>query len=96
MLSDFAEMGVTFETDAPAQDDGDAFAVWARNWDSLLAFLNCQTQWRTASRNNGYVHLGLDYVAVDVVLRRSGADDGVFADLQEMELAALAAFGELT
>jgi hypothetical protein len=37
---------------------------------------------------------GLDYSAVDVVLRRRKAADDVFDDLQVMELAALAAMGE--
>ncbi|KMK68584.1 DUF1799 domain-containing protein [Puniceibacterium sp. IMCC21224] len=95
VLSDFAAMGVAFEAEAPGDDDGDTFAVWACNWESVTAFLGCQTQWRTAPRNRGYVHLGLDYGAVDIVLRRMGAADRVFEDLQDMELAALAAFGEL-
>jgi hypothetical protein len=41
------------------------------------------------------VWIGLDYVAVDVVLRRMGLGDEVFADLQVMERAALDVFAEV-
>ncbi len=44
----------------------------------------------------GLVWLGLDYAAVDIVLRRSGTEnaDEVFGDLMLMEEAALAALWE--
>lgn len=67
------------------------------NWLSVCAFLACETQWRAiAGMMGGLVWLGLDYSAVDVVLRRLGFDDpdSVFADLQVMEDAALAVFAE--
>lgn len=38
--------------------------------------------------------LGLDYTAVDVVMRRSKVDDVVFEDLRLMEAASLEVFGE--
>ncbi|MDR5655410.1 DUF1799 domain-containing protein [Ruixingdingia sedimenti] len=64
------------------------------NWSSVCAFLACETQWRAVATLAGVIWLGLDYPAVDVVLRRQGAPDAVFADLQIMEAAALEVFAE--
>lgn len=50
-----------------------------------MAWLRVQTQWRTGP--SGVI--GLDYTAVDVVLRRNKAGDEVFDGLQIMERAAL-------
>lgn len=79
-----------------AADTDEGFEVHPANWASLRAFLDCETQWRVAATMAGMFWLGLDYVAVDVVLRRSKyADpDAVLADLQVMEGAALKVFGE--
>jgi hypothetical protein len=54
-------------------------------WETLMTWLRVQTQWRTGA--SGVI--GLDYVAVDVVLRRYRASDDVFEGLQIMERAAL-------
>lgn len=54
-------------------------------WETVMAWLRVQTQWRTG----GAGLVGLDYVAVDVVLRRTAAADDVFEGLQVMERAAL-------
>lgn len=72
----------------------ETFDVMPANWPALCAFIASATQWRALAGAAGIVWLGLDYAAVDVVLRRTGADDAVFADLQLMEAAALKAFGE--
>lgn len=72
----------------------EAFEVWSCNWESFRAFLACETQWRVALGMAGAVWLGLDYSGVDVVLRRTGAAEHVFEDLQLMEGAALRAFAE--
>lgn len=69
-----------------------AFDVWDINWPSLGAFLACQTQWRLAVGFSRAVWLGLDYAAVDVVLRRRNLPDQVFEDLRVMEAEALATF----
>ncbi len=87
-------MGVTVEfTPDSAEADG-AFQVWRENEDALIAWLAVETQWRIVSTMAGLIWLGLDYSAVDVVLRRLKSPDRVFADLQNMELAALEAFNE--
>lgn len=75
------------------------------NWKSVCAFLACETQWRAVPMTVGnmaaiatsVVWLGLDYAAVDVVLRHTaeGLDAEVFADLRVMERAALDAFAEV-
>ena len=44
---------------------------------------------------SGFFRLGLDYAALDVVLRRNGSADHVFFDVMEMERAALAVFREV-
>lgn len=94
VAADFKAMGVT----PPEINTGDVsepvFDVWEENWTALCAFLSCETQWRTIATLGGVFRQGLDYGAVDIVLRRHNLDDAVFADLQMMEHAALEAFGE--
>ena len=88
----FAELGVSVAVEDEAAEEG--VAVWAENWLSVTAFLDCGTQWRAVAGLGGVVWLGLDYSGVDVVLRRREAGAAVFADVQVMERAALAAFDE--
>ncbi|MGD9862852.1 MAG: DUF1799 domain-containing protein [Pseudodonghicola sp.] len=83
--------------DIPPQEPTDVsedFEIMPCNWDSLVAFLRCETQWRVAATMAGVIWLGLDYDAVDVVLHRTAAPDAVFFDLQVMEAAALEVLGE--
>ena len=95
LAGQFARMGVGFEgiADAPAAA---AFEVMGQNAATLRIWLACETQWRVAAGLGGITWLGLDYTAVDVILRRSGIDsaDQVFADLMVMEAEALSAFAE--
>lgn len=92
VLADFRAMGLDLPEQVPREDD--AFQIWPENWNSLIAWLSCETQWRLSSSSGGNYYLGLDYTAVDVVMRRLKLEDEVFADLQEMERAALATFAE--
>ena len=76
------------------------FEVWDINAASLDLFLAAQSQWRIISvgMSGVLIWLGLDYLGVDVLMRRRGAsdnDDALFADLMVMEGAALEAFGEI-
>ncbi|PZO64625.1 MAG: hypothetical protein DI498_10995 [Paracoccus denitrificans] len=66
------------------------------NADTIKAWLASSTQWRVVAGAQALIWLGLDYVGVDVVLRRLKLNDPdeVFTDLQLMEDEALAAFGE--
>lgn len=89
LAAQFARMGVAVEVEA--RPDAAGFEVMAANADAIAAWVACETQWRVATGPAGIQWLGLDYPAVDVVLRRGRFDgpDAVFADLQVMEGAAL-------
>lgn len=71
--------------------------IMAQNATSFRVWMACQTQWRVAAGMGGMAWLGLDYTAVDVILRRTKVanDDEVFADLMEMEAEALDVFGKV-
>lgn len=69
--------------------------VFPACWTSVTTFIACETQWRVAAHLAGIIWLGLDYSAVDVVMRRLSITDArVFADLQVMEAEALAVFAK--
>ena len=74
-------MGIAVEASPEALAD-EVMEIMPDNWDSLRAWIACETQW-----------LGLDFPAVDVVLRRRGCADHVFEDLCTMERAALDVLG---
>lgn len=76
--------------------DDEGFKVMRKNWDSVCAWLACETQWRVLAVKTRLIYLGLDYQGVDVALRRSAAADTVFADIQIMEREALGVFGAAT
>jgi hypothetical protein len=62
--------------------------VWPDNWPAACVFLDSLTQWR-------YSHsgpMGLDYTALETVMRIQGVENmqAVFADVRVMEAAALA------
>lgn len=60
------------------------------NWDSLMAFLACDTQWRVSGVGiASLVWIGLDYTACDIVFRRRNFSDDLWGDVQIMEEAAL-------
>lgn len=71
----------------------DEFGVWPENMPVLNLFTRCKTQWRTGAMGG---FLGLDYVAVDVVIKYSDIDatPELFADLQAMESVALSEFNK--
>ncbi len=91
LAASFARMGVAVEVAAEKRQP-DAFEVMRANADAIDAWLACESQWRCISAAPGSIlWLGLDYGAVDVVLRRRKwtDPDRVFVDLQVMEGAAL-------
>jgi hypothetical protein len=61
--------------------------VFEENWAVVEMFLRLQTQWRTSMSGV----LGLDYVAVEWMLRLYGVEDqrSMLENLQVMEGAAL-------
>lgn len=64
------------------------------NWPSLMAFLDCQTQWRVAAGMAGLVWFGLDYAACKLVLDAEELGPDVFRDLRVIEAAALPILNE--
>jgi len=88
-------MGATVQP-ADHQEQSEDFEVWKKNWPSLVAFLACETQWRAIAGLERIHWLGLDYSAVDVVLRRLKSPKRVFRDLQAMEHAALSILNEVS
>jgi len=93
VAAQFEAMGYAFDPSEISSRDSEAFKVFASNWDSVTAFLACETQWRITASAMRLHWTGLDYAAADVVLRRFKFPDEVFADLQVMELEAIAVLG---
>ena len=81
-----------FEDQAPEPAE---FPVLPENWDACQLYLAVQTQWRTGSMGG---LIGLDYNAVDVVLRRRHFSDSpvLFEQLQLMEQTTLEAWKKRT
>jgi len=75
------------------EDEGDDFEVEPENWETLLVFLACQTQWQRefAGMDGTQIWKGLNYPGVEVVMRMHQVSDSpsVFRDLQIMESSAL-------
>ena len=89
-------MGHQLEADAP-EPETDQIEIMAQNLISFRVWKAVETQWRIVAGMGGVAWNGLDYVALDVVLRRTGIEnaDDVFADIMLMEEEALAAFAEV-
>jgi hypothetical protein len=91
MKRQFALLKVTIPTKPQTEDD---FEVMANAWDSLMAFLNCETQWRIGMGMAGIVWFGLDYTACKIVLENIDAPRHTFADLRVMEAEAMKILNE--
>jgi hypothetical protein len=97
LVAQWADLGVTVEAD----DDEEAIGVWRINWQSWMAFLRCETQWRAVAMAVGegsrLIWLGIDYAIGEARLcppqSRRGAP--LFDDICVMEHAALEAMGEI-
>lgn len=63
--------------------------VMAELWPAVVLFSRLSTQWRCVAGATQLIWLGLDYAAVDVAIRRLGAEGIAFQDLQTIEAAAL-------
>lgn len=89
MRKQFVRLGVQVEQLPPDETEEELIEVWSPNWPVMRVFLACETQWRASATMAGLIWLGLDYAAVEIVMRRLGFDDIAWADLQAMEAAAL-------
>ncbi len=91
MKRQFELLKVTIPTKPQTEE---VFEVMATAWDSLMAFLNCETQWRIGMGMSGLIWFGLDYTACKFVLEDIGAPRHAFADLRVMETAAMKILNE--
>lgn len=64
---------------------------WPEHWDALQVFLACGTQWRTIAGMSGVIYQGLDYGAVESVIRLRGIAEPweVFEQVGQIERGAL-------
>jgi hypothetical protein len=76
------------EAQRRAQPAEEICDVWEENWNSVLFFFACATQWNVGGMG-GY--LGLNYPGVEALMRMQGMKNrkALFGDLQVMEFAAL-------
>jgi len=87
----FARLGVNL---APTNTTEDGLEIMWNAWDSLIAFLSCQTQWHVECGIAGLIWFGLKYAECKTVLEDINAPIGTFADLRVMEAAALPILNE--
>lgn len=62
------------------------FEVWAENWPAWEVFEACATQWRVAPMGGV---LGLDYPALEILIRAAGHQLRLLFDIQIIERAAV-------
>lgn len=76
----------------PTDYDDEAFSVWPENHKAFSIFVQLRTQWRSSGMAGP---TGLDYSVLYPLLDRKAKDESewelLLDDVQEMELAALAA-----
>lgn len=83
----FAALGVHVEIEVM---EDDVMPIGRDIWDSVKAFLACETQWRVVSTMSQLIWIGLDYAGAKVMLDfQELATPKIFRDLQVMEAAAL-------
>jgi len=77
----------------PEQED---FPVWQDCWEALKLFLSLSTQWKYLVTMEAAYRMGLDYPAVESVMRILRVKDKaeMFELIQVMERAALDVFNE--
>ncbi|PZO81601.1 MAG: hypothetical protein DI629_03430 [Mesorhizobium amorphae] len=89
--ADFAALGLVIDPALVVEAADEAVPVWDVNWRSMLAWLDCETQWRAVGTFGGVIWLGLDYAGIRPLIedKAGRADQALFADLRAMEQAAL-------
>ena len=77
------------EAQRNAEPEEEICWVWEENWNSVLFFFACSTQWIVGMGGRA----GLNYPGVESAMRINGIKQkdrkALFADLQTMEFAAL-------
>lgn len=87
--SDAKALGI----DPPKEEAPQVCEVWEEHWPALDVFLACRTQWRIIAGMGGTQHQGLDYAALEVVMRMKRAEDPseMLEQIQHLEAGALEA-----
>lgn len=84
------------DLDRPAEPE--EFGVLPENWQSLLIFLKCSSQWEIVAGMGGCFYQGLKSERVDTVLNRSGLSteeqNKIFDDLLLIEQGATPVLNE--
>ena len=94
---DAARYGIPLELLQDATDIvPDEFEIWPENDVLLGIFLRCTTQFRHRPVGQGSIITGLDYAAVETVLRlhRIKNKAEIFDDVRAMEMAILQKINE--
>jgi hypothetical protein len=92
VIDNTAKDAAVFGLEIPEPSEPDHFEVEPEAWPAVVAFLRCQTQWRSGS--NGLI--GLDYAALDWTFRLHAVADpaAMLADIQIIEAEILSAVHE--
>lgn len=88
--ADFLKLGVKASA-LPEAQAPKPFRVLRENWEPLLFFFGLHTQWRSHLGAKGLLYLGLDYTAVESLMRIEAVKNrkALMADLKIMEATAL-------
>lgn len=95
----FAQLGASVAAEDIVEEA--KIEVWRINWKSVMAFLQCETQWRAVAvaveEGSRLIWLGIDYQSARPVYERRNRveQQRIFSDIQVMEGAALKAMGEM-
>ena len=94
MVDQFAQMGVAVEPET-VELEAEVLNIMPANHASFAAWLECQTQWQCLQTKEGLLWQGLRYRDVREVLDDLEAPRHVFADIRDMERAALPILNEV-
>ena len=92
---DLAAFGLPPDAFGEIDKEENHFEVWEENWDTVITFISCQTQWKKEipAMSGQVIWHGLDYNSVDVVIKRKGFKgekaNEIFEGIQLMEASAL-------
>jgi len=80
--------------DGIAQAHAGDCLIWPENWDALLMFLACETQWRITPPDGK--PSGIDYTALQAAMQMAAVTDvkQTFAGVQIMEKEVLRVWSE--
>ncbi|WP_035573005.1 DUF1799 domain-containing protein [Halomonas halocynthiae] len=91
--SDAKALGIVHQQPATP----DVCEVWQEHTEALDVFLACRTQWRIIAGMSGAHHQGLDYTALESVMRMKRVEDPdeTLAQIQHIEAGALEALNNI-